>query len=73
MIYAGVLSGAISAILTVKITQSMGIPYDIQFVMSALVASFTVGGKALGKNFAKTQCTTIIAGVSKILSIFEKN
>jgi len=41
--------------------------------MSALVASLTVGGKALGKNFAKTQCTTIIAGVSKVLSIFEKN
>ncbi len=73
MIYVGVLSGAISAILTVKITQSMGLSYDIQFIMSALVASFTVGGKALGKNFAKTQCTTIIAAVSKVLSIFEKN
>ena len=69
----GVLSGAISAILTLKITQSFGISVDIQFFMSALVASLTVGGKALGKNFAKTQCTTIIAGVSKVLSIFEKN
>ena len=72
MIYAGVLSGAISAILTVKITQTMGLTIDIQFVMSALVASFTVGGKALGKNFAKTQCTTIIGAVSKVLSVFEK-
>lgn len=69
----GVLSGAISAILTLKITQSFGLNIDIQFFMSALVASLTVGGKALGKNFAKTQCTTIIAGVAKVLSIFEKN
>lgn len=69
----GVLSGAISAILTLKITQSFGLSVDIQFFMSALVASLTVGGKALGKNFAKTQCTTIIAGVAKVLSIFEKN
>lgn len=68
----GVLSGAISAILTIKITQNMGLSYDIQFIMSALVASFTVGGKALGKNFAKTKCTTIIAKVSQVLSIFEK-
>lgn len=68
----GVLSGAISAILTVKITQNMGLSYDIQFIMSAFVASLTVGGKALGKNFAKTQCTTIIAWVSKVLSVFEK-
>lgn len=50
----------------------MGLAGDIQFIMSALVASFTVGGKALGKNFAKTQCTTIIGAVSKILSVFEK-
>ena len=68
----GVLSGAISAMLTVKITQSIGLSFDIQFIMSALVASITVGGKALGKNFAKTKCTNIIYAVAKILSIFEK-
>ena len=68
----GVLSGAISAMLTVKITQSLGLSFDIQFIMSALVASITVGGKALGKSFAQTKCTDIIYAVSKILSIFEK-
>lgn len=68
----GVLSGAISAMLTVKITQSIGLNFDIQFIMSALVASITVGGKALGKNFAKTKCTNIIYAVAKVLSIFEK-
>ena len=49
-----------------------GLNFDIQFIMSALVASITVGGKALGKNFAKTKCTNIIYAVAKVLSIFEK-
>ncbi len=71
-IFVGVLSGSISAILTLKITASFGFPFDVQFIMSALVASFTVGGKALGKNFAKTQCNKIINAVSKVLSVFEK-
>lgn len=71
-IFAGVLSGAISAILTIKITDGFGLSFDIQFIMSALVASLTVGGKALGKNFAKTQCNKIIGGVSKVLSFLEK-
>ena len=51
---------------------SLGLSFDIQFIMSALVASITVGGKALGKSFAQTKCTDIIYAVSKILSIFEK-
>ena len=54
-----------------KITESMGLSFDIQFIMSALVASLTVGGKALGKNFAKNKCIFIISKVSKLLSIYE--
>ncbi len=68
----GVLSGAISAILTIKITASLGLTVNIQFIMSAFVASFTVAGKALGKNFAKTKCNKIIGAVAKLLSLFEK-
>ena len=65
----GVLSGAISAILTIKITNNFGLSTNIQFIMSALVASLTVGGKALGKEFAKRKCNSIIYGVAKILSL----
>jgi hypothetical protein len=35
--------------------------------MSALVAGFTVGGKAIGKTFAMNSCTKIVHGVGKIL------
>ena len=68
----GVLSGAISAIITIKIMTMSNLSFDIQFLMSALVASFTVGGKALGKAFAKYNANKIIYAVSKLLSIFEK-
>lgn len=68
----GVLSGAISAIITIKIMSYTNLSFDIQFLMSALVASFTVGGKALGKAFAKYKANSIIYTVSKLLSVFEK-
>lgn len=68
----GVLSGAISALITTKITAEQGLSFDIQFIMSAMVASLTVGGKALGKSFAQTKSTNIVHAVGKILSIFIK-
>ena len=64
----GVLSGAISAVVSLKITSGLGIPYDLQFLISAFVASFTIGGKALGKGFARRHSTTIIMITGKILN-----
>ena len=69
----GVLSGAISAIITTKITAEYGIGFNIQFIMSAMVASLTVGGKALGKNFAQEKSTSIVYAVGKIMSVFVKD
>lgn len=68
----GVLSGAISAIITSKITAQYGINFNLQFIMSAMVASLTVGGKALGKNFATQKSTEIVHAVGKVMSIFIK-
>ncbi len=69
----GVLSGAISAIITTKITAEYGIGFNIQFIMSAMVASLTVGGKALGKNLAQEKSTSIVYAVGKIMSVFVKD
>lgn len=69
----GVLSGAISAIITTKITAECGINFNIQFIMSAMVASLTVGGKALGKNFAQEKSTSIVYTAGKIISVFIKD
>ena len=68
----GVLSGAISAIITTKIAAQYGIGFNIQFIMSAMVASLTVGGKALGKNFAQEKSTSIVYAVGKIMSVLVK-
>ena len=68
----GVLSGAISAIIATKIGLDYGLSFNVQFIMSAMVASLTVGGKALGKNFATQKSTNIVHAVGKVMSIFVK-
>ena len=68
----GVLSGAISAMISVKLTQNLGLPSSVQFLVSAVVASLTVGGKAIGKNIANKNSTEIVHAVGIILSKFMK-
>ncbi len=67
----GVLSGAVSAVVTLKITSAMALGFDIQFMMSAFVASLTVGGKAIGKGIAQKYSTNIVAFCGKVLSFSE--
>ena len=68
----GVLSGAISAMIALKLTESYGMSSSIQFIFSAIVASVTVGGKAITKGIAKTNSTKIVSVVSKIISFEDK-
>ena len=68
----GVLSGAISAGIAIRIMNAMNISTNNQFIISALVASMTIGGKALGKGFARKHSTEIIMIIGKILSKFKK-
>lgn len=62
----GVLSGAISAMISSKIAEKTG--SNLQFIISAVVASLTVGGKALGKEIANKNSTEIVHFVGTILS-----
>ena len=55
----GVLSGAISAVIVLKMTEYYGFSENLQFIMSAIVASLTVGGKAFTKGLAKKNSTKI--------------
>lgn len=61
----GVLSGAISAMISAKLAEKTGT--NLQFVISAAVASITVGGKAIGKEIANNHSTEIVHFVGKIL------
>ena len=63
----GVLSGAISAIITLKISENIGLEINTQFLLSAISASLTVGGKAIGKEIAKQNTEKIVWTVSKLL------
>lgn len=66
----GVLSGAISAIIAMKIINQYEITFPIQFLISAFVASLTVGGKAFGKGYATKNNGKIVWIVSKIVNPF---
>ncbi len=65
----GVVSGSASATIAARVLMNFDctLPQLITLLMSALVAGFTVGGKAIGKTFAVNSCTTIVSGVGKIL------
>jgi len=62
----GVLSGAVSAMIAAKLAENTGA--NLQFVISAIVASLTVGGKALGKEVANKNSTNIVHFVGTMLS-----
>ena len=68
----GVLSGAISAMIALKLTENYGMSSQIQFVFSAIVASLTVGGKAITKEIAKQNSTVFVGFVSKIVNFDDK-
>ena len=68
----GVLSGAISAMISLRISEIYGVSNNIQFLISGLVAALTVGGKALGKEFAKKNSTKIVHIFGILLSKFYK-
>ena len=60
------VNDAISAMIAAKIAEKTGA--NLQFIISALVASLTVGGKALGKDVANKNSTKIVHFVGTILN-----
>ena len=65
----GVVSGSASATIAAQVIAHVdfGWPQIISLVMSALVAGLTVGGKAIGKTFAISSCTSIVYGVGQVV------
>ena len=65
----GVVSGSASATIAVQILRNFEFtwPQIVSLLMSALVAGFTVAGKALGKTFAIGSCTDIVTMVGRTL------
>lgn len=70
---AGIISGAAGTIITLKLINEYGfikgtIP---SIIMSALISSLTVGGKAFGKEFAINQSEKILLFVARIIMFFD--
>lgn len=55
--------------IALKLTENYGMSSQIQFLFSAIVASVTVGGKAVTKEIAKQNSTVIVGFVSKIINL----
>lgn len=64
----GVISGSIGALLSVNISNMLNIDIIIvSLIISASIASLTVGGKAIGKKYAIKKCTNIIYFAGSII------
>ena len=65
----GVVAGSASAAVAARMLQNFTIswPKIVPLALSALVAGFTVGGKAIGKSFAVNSSTQIVHTVGKIV------
>ena len=55
-----------------EVTEQFGLSFNIQFILSAIVAALTVGGKALGKGIANKKATPIVHAVGTIFSKFKR-
>lgn len=68
----GVLSGAISAMIAIKITEILHVTVNTNFLISAIVAAVTVGTKAAGKILAQVNSTQIVHMVGTVFRKFIK-
>ncbi len=67
----GIISGAAGVTIVgiiIKITNWS--PLLVSLVVTSLISSLTIGGKALGKNLAISKSTEVIKVISKPLAIF---
>lgn len=73
----GDICGIISGTVGVTITSTIGKIYNLDIfwvglVVTSLIASLTIGGKAISKSIAIKNSNQIVYMTAKVLSIFEK-
>lgn len=69
----GIVSGSAGSIIALSISSALKInKFYVMLVVTALVASLTIGGKALGKSFAINKSNNILYKFSKFVSYFYK-
>ncbi len=69
----GIVSGSAGSIIALSIANAFKFnKFYVMLIVTALVASLTIGGKALGKSFAINKSNTILYKFSKFVSYFYK-
>lgn len=69
----GIVSGSMGTMIALYITGQLGINKTlVALIVSSLISSLTVGGKAIGKKFAVRKSDEIIFLVGRIISKFKK-
>ena len=69
----GIISGSAGVTivaLLIKITDMNELV--ISLLVTSLISALTIGGKAIGKNFAMVKSTQVVTVVAKVLSVFSK-
>ena len=70
----GIISGSAGVtLITLIVKMSNYNALLVSLVITSLISSLTIGGKAMGKGLAISKCDEVITIVSKMLSIFVKN
>ncbi|MCI8392969.1 MAG: hypothetical protein HFJ24_08805 [Clostridia bacterium] len=54
--------------ISAKLASKFGMTDNLQFIISAIVAALTVGGKAIGKEIAARNSTAIVYNFGRLLS-----
>lgn len=69
----GIISGSTGSIIAITLADSLNLDkFLVMLTVTALIASLTIGGKALGKSFAINKSNTILYEFSKFVSYFYK-
>ncbi len=69
----GIMSGSTAVAISTTIAKNLSISIlPVTLIVTALVASLTIGGKAMGKSIAINNSTRILYHFSKILSFFTR-
>lgn len=71
---SGIVSGAAGSIIVIDLIKNYGLLEGsfLSVIMSSCIAGITVGGKAIGKDFAMNKSKTIVLIVARFLRLFHK-
>ena len=69
----GIVSGSTGITVAILISEQFNVSLLIvTIIMTAIISTLTIGGKAIGKSFAINKCNEILYNFVKIVSIFYK-